>query len=184
MFALLSLLFAGALISNFAIAVIPHEPIVIWFGGQIGCWLTALVATLGTIAACWLDHRVVFPLFGQRLRARAASATDETPLRWIARSPFWAVTLSGLTPLPFWPFKLMIYLSDYPLGRYLAAVALGRIPRYLLLAWIGAALPVPTWAISLLCVGLFAWGLWRKRRTNQDVALEAPSDDGEADATS
>lgn len=157
------LLFAGAFLSNIAIAVVPHEPIVIWFGGALGWWITALVATLGTVAACWVDHRLIFPGLRQLLRREASAAALQRPLRWFNRAPFLTVALSGLTPLPFWPFKVLAFAAGYPLARYLLAVALGRLPRYLLLAWIGRTFSFPSWAISLLCLALLGLGFSRSR---------------------
>ncbi|MBI4539003.1 MAG: hypothetical protein HY704_05765 [Gemmatimonadetes bacterium] len=36
-------LFGYAFVSNVALALVPHEPVVIWYGGRIGVWPTALV---------------------------------------------------------------------------------------------------------------------------------------------
>ncbi len=43
-------LFAYAFISNLALAVLPHEPAVIWYGARLGVWPTTLIATAGTVA--------------------------------------------------------------------------------------------------------------------------------------
>jgi uncharacterized membrane protein YdjX (TVP38/TMEM64 family) len=50
----------------------------------------------------------------------------------------------------------MAFLERYPVGRYLAAVAAGRFPRYVLLAWLGILLEVPTWLLVTLFVLLLA----------------------------
>ena len=120
-------LFAYAFVSNVALAVVPHEPVVVWYGPRLGIWVTAVVATAGTVLAAWVDHRLFLPLV-QRLAARRA----RTPglLKAFSRAPFAIIALSGLTPLPFFPFKAMAFTHGYPLGRYVAAVAAGRLPRY------------------------------------------------------
>ncbi|NIO13145.1 MAG: hypothetical protein GTO31_04560 [Xanthomonadales bacterium] len=147
------MLFGYAFLSNVALAAVPHEPIVIWYGQQLGVWRTALVATGGTVAASWVDHRVLEPVIG-----RAASRPElwSGPLGKVrslfGRAPFAIITLSGVTPLPFFPFKALAFAARYPVGRYLAAVAAGRLPRYLLLAWIGVVIHVPAWLLA----GLFA----------------------------
>jgi membrane protein YqaA with SNARE-associated domain len=142
-------LFAYAFISNVALAVVPHEPVVVWYGPRAGIWVTALVATAGTVLAAWVDHRLFLPLV-QRLAARRA----RTPglLKAFARAPFAIIALSGLTPLPFFPFKAMAFTHGYPLGRYVAAVALGRLPRYALLAWLGLVIHIPAWLLALVFV--------------------------------
>ncbi len=58
-------LFAYAFVSNLAMAIVPHEPVVIWYGVHWGVWPTALVATAGTVAASVVDHRVFVPLVGR-----------------------------------------------------------------------------------------------------------------------
>jgi membrane protein YqaA with SNARE-associated domain len=142
------ILFVYAFASNVALAIIPHEPVVIWYGAQVGVWLTAAIATAGTLAASLIDHRVFVPLL---LRASDSRPLSTGPvglmLRLFGRAPFTIIALSGLTPLPFWPFKALAFAKGYPLGRYLAAVAVGRFPRYLLLAWLGVVLRLPTWAL-------------------------------------
>jgi membrane protein YqaA with SNARE-associated domain len=144
-----AILFVYAFVSNVALALLPHEPVVVWYGARLGVWLTALVATAGTLAAAWVDHTIFVPLI---TRATAVRPGQPGPvgrlLDLFARAPFAILALSGVTPLPFFPFKALAFASRYPLDRYLAAVALGRFPRYVLLAWLGVALPIPTWLLA------------------------------------
>ena len=74
-------------------------------------------------------------------------------------APFVILALSGLTPLPFWPFKVMAHVSSYPTGSYLLANAIGRMPRYLLLAAFGKALPSSTWGVVIFSLAFGAWSL-------------------------
>jgi len=139
-----------AFVSNVALAVVPHEPAVIWYGPRLGVWLTAWVATAGTVAAAWVDHRLFVPLVRRLQTGRQVTAGWVQ--RTFARAPFAVLALSGLTPLPFFPFKALAFTARYPLRPYLAAVALGRLPRYLLLAWLGVAIHIPAWLFGALCV--------------------------------
>lgn len=145
------LLLAYAFLSNFALAVVPHEPVVIWYGERMGIWATAAVATLGTAAACWVDYRLFSSLI-----ARGATRISRVsrPVRFLldrfSRTPFVVVAVSGLTPLPFFPFKALALATRYPLPQYLGAVSLGRFPRYLLLAWLGAAFQPSAWVLTVL----------------------------------
>ncbi len=41
-------LFAYAFVSNVALAIVPHEPVVIWYGVHLGVWPTALVSSIVT----------------------------------------------------------------------------------------------------------------------------------------
>ena len=143
-----ALLFGYAFLSNVAVAVLPHEPVVIWYGAHQGVWPTTLVATAGTVVAALVDHRLFGPLI-QRITARRARSRLE---RAFGRFPFAVIALSGLTPLPFLPFKALAFATGYPIGRYAGAVAARSLPRYALLAGLGVSGRLPVW----LYVALFA----------------------------
>jgi membrane protein YqaA with SNARE-associated domain len=160
-------LFLGAFFTNVAVSIAPHEPIVIWFGKELGVLTTAIVATLGTLAACWVDRRHLFPLILQK-NVRPERGLMAKMIRGFDRAPFAIIALSGLTPLPFWPFKVLAVSSDYPTSRFLAAVGAGRFPRYLLLAYCGRTLSLPPWALPSLVVALSAWGLLLHFRSGRE----------------
>jgi ribonucleoside-triphosphate reductase len=136
---------AYAFLSNVALAVVPHEPAILLAGPQLGVWVTTLVATAATVAAAWVDHRV----FGRWLAARAASVPPGRIPQLFARAPLAILALSGLTPLPFFPFKALALSSGYALRPYLAAVTARCLPRYALLAWLGVAVRIPAWVLAL-----------------------------------
>jgi len=158
-----ALLFAYAFLSNMALAVVPHEPAIIWYGSRLGVWATTLVATAGTMLAAVVDHRVFAALIRRmaqrRLGSSPLSATRRGgqgvrtwPERLFRRFPVATIALSGLTPLPFFPFKALAFATGCPAGKYTAGVAARCLPRYALLAWLGAAVRVPAWVM----VALFA----------------------------
>jgi len=148
-------LFGYAFLSNVALAVLPHEPAVIWYGARFGVWPTTLVATAGTVAAALVDHQIFVPLIRRAAARRPSRAADPGATarglpRLFARAPFAVIALSGLTPLPFFPFKALAFTTGYPLERYLVAVAARSVPRYALLAWLGVVVRLPTWLIAAL----------------------------------
>lgn len=162
-------LLAYAFLSNVALAVVPHEPAVLWYGARLGLWHTAFIATVGTVAAAWVDHRLFVPLI-RRVAARRELSRGQ---RVFAKAPFAVIALSGLTPLPFFPFKALAFTTGYPLGRYLAAVAARSLPRYALLAWLGVAVRLSPWLITGLFVLLLvpslrmlSWPRFAKRRAS------------------
>jgi archaetidylinositol phosphate synthase len=159
MVGMLVTLFLGAFVTNLAVSFAPHEPLVIWFGKEVGVLSTAIVATLGTVAACWVDRRYLFPLLLRKREIPRDRGLVAKLVNGFDRAPFAIVALSGLTPLPFWPFKVLGVASDYPTSKFLAAVAVGRFPRYLLLAWLGRSLPLPPWAMPTICVALTLWAI-------------------------
>ena len=144
-----ALLFAYAFLSNVALAVVPHEPAIIWYGPRLGVWPTTLIATAGTMLAAVADHRLFAPLIGRLAQRRLESPWPE---RLFRRFPFATIALSGLTPLPFFPFKVLAFATGCPAGSYTAAVAARCVPRYALLAWLGTTVRVPAWAMVALFV--------------------------------
>ncbi len=72
------------------------------------------------------------------------------PERLFRRYPVATIALSGLTPLPFFPFKALAFATGCPAGKYTLAVAVRCVPRYALLAWLGAAVRVPLWIMVVL----------------------------------
>ncbi len=162
-------LFIYAFVSNVALAVVPHEPIVVLYGSSAGVWLTAIVATGGTLTASWMDHRVFAPVLMRASTSRTlATGTVGTTRRWFGHAPFVTIAISGMTPLPFWPFKVLAFTNGYPLTRYLAAVATGRFPRYLLLAWLGVTVQIPGWVLAAVFLLMFLPSLrmipWQRLR--------------------
>src|SRR2546426_3537744 len=147
-------LFGYAFISNVALAVLPHEPAVIWYGPRLGVWPTTVVATAGTVAAALVDHRLFVPLIRRVTQGRRTASASSQGANYVSglfrRFPFAVIALSGLTPLPFFPVKALAFTTDYPLGRYIAAVAARSVPRYALLAWLGVAVRLPTWLLVVL----------------------------------
>src|SRR2546430_8290714 len=74
-----ALLFAYAFLSNIALAVVPHEPAIIWYGSRLGVWATTLVATAGTMLAAVVDHRVFAPLVRRVAQRRLGSSPPSPP---------------------------------------------------------------------------------------------------------
>src|SRR2546429_3466899 len=106
-----ALLFAYAFLCNIALAVVPHEPAIIWYGPRLGVWATTLVATAGTMLAAVVDHRVFAPLIRRVAQRRSGSTLLSATRRggqggrtwpeWLFRPfPGTPIPLSGLQPLP------------------------------------------------------------------------------------
>ncbi len=149
-------LFFYSIPSNTAISVFPHEPVLIYYGKFADLWLTAAAATGGTMVAGWLDHRVFVPVLNySKLVSYKKNRFYQKSTDLFMRYPFTTLVVTGLTPIPFWPFKFLCFSIHYPLWRYLAALAAGRFPRYVLLAWIGAEFGIPNWILILSVVVIF-----------------------------
>jgi membrane protein YqaA with SNARE-associated domain len=183
-------LFFYSIPSNAAISVFPHEPVLLYFGKFADPWIAAAAATAGTLVAGWMDHTVFVPVLQLRaLRGYRDSRLYRRAIELYRRWPFLTLVLAGFTPLPFFPFKFLSFSTAYPMPRYLAALAVSRFPRYLLLLWIGDVLELPTWLLVALFLGsllVYAWrvgpSLWRRLR-GQDGARPGPCDEDPVDDT-
>ena len=106
-----------------------------------------------------------------------------------ARAPFTTTIVFAFTPLPFWVARCLAILDRYPVGRFMAATAVGRFPRILIYAWLGAVLQVPTVALVAVLVGSMLLAVpWRRRRAEAralrpprplPVPRQHPAEDGD-----
>jgi len=121
-----------------------YEPIVIAYGRLYPPLLVAAVAALGTVSMEWVNYHVFRAVIDSPVCAAGRrSATAHRIARWFGWKPFPTVALGALLPLPFGLVRVAALLGGYPAGRYLAATAVGRFPRYWFYAAVGAALPLP-----------------------------------------
>lgn len=169
----LGTLFLYSIPSNTAISVMPHEPMLLIYGSRANLWLATLAATGGTLVAGWLDHRIFVPTLNvDRISAYKRNRLYRRAMHLFGRTPFGVLVLAGLTPVPFFPFKLLAFSGGYPLGRYLGALALGRFPRYAVLVWVGSAVYIPSWIlIGLILMAFLAYGVHFLVRRDREVEV-------------
>lgn len=120
------------------------EPILMMFGRL---YAPLLVASIATTAGLYIEF-MNYHLYGALLGLGAARRFRESRAvrflrRLFERAPFFAVWVCAWTPLPFWGARILAALSEYPIGRYLVATALGRLPKL----WFFAALGL-YWGLS------------------------------------
>jgi hypothetical protein len=101
-------------------------------------------------------------------RERLAGVRKTRWVRWgierFGRAPFTTTLVFAFTPVPFWVARCLAILEGYPIGRFMVATAVGRAPRILIYAWLGAVLQVPTVALAAVLVGsLLLATPWRRR---------------------
>src|SRR2546426_6482241 len=93
-----ALLFAYAFLSNIALAVVPHEPAIIWYGPRLGVWTTTLIGTAGTVLAPVADHPLFAPPIGPLAQRRLESSPPSPTPRGGQGGRNWAERL--VPPLP------------------------------------------------------------------------------------
>lgn len=173
-------LFLYSIPANTAISVFPHEPVLIYYGKFANLWISAAAATGGTLVAGYLDHRVFVPVLNyKKLISYKESRFYRKATDIFMRYPFLTLMVTGFTPIPFFPFKFLCFSINYPLHRYLAALAASRFPRYALLAWIGAVFGIPNWILIssvIVIFGLYAIRggpvVWQRLRSRRKKSVQ------------
>jgi len=149
--------------SNAGISVFPHEPLVVWYGKFVNLWLLSVYATAGTILAAFLDYKFFAPVLNLSYSAKYKKTTTyQKAHKWFFKMPFVSIVVAGFSPIPFYPFKFMVYASKYSLWKYLLAVTIGRFPRYYLLGAAGFLLQIPDWLIIGSFVAMFVIIYYKK----------------------
>jgi ribonucleoside-triphosphate reductase len=114
---------------------LPHEPAVIYAGSVYPPALVAVVGGLATTVASAVDYVVVRRV----LQIKAVASIKETrvfrlSVRWFNRWPWWTIFVFAISPIPFYPIRIIAPMANYPMRRYVSAIVVGRIPRYYVLA--------------------------------------------------
>lgn len=154
------------------ISPIAHEPIVLLYAKSFSPGVLALTGGLSCCVAGAIDYlalpRLIHnPVFRSRYENRPFYRKAQ---RFFSKSPFWVMTLASLTPLPHYPFKFLSIAGRYPFGKYTLAQLAGRIPRFYLLALLGYAIKIPTWAIVVIFVLPLLFFLVKSGRIQRDAA--------------
>jgi membrane protein YqaA with SNARE-associated domain len=146
------ILFLYSFPSEFLVGLLPHEPILIYFGEVHPAWVVATVAAASTAMTEAMNYSL-FGYFYDRPAIRSASAHPAVvkTTRWFDRAPFAAIVVAGFTPVPFFPVRFLVVMTGYPRWKYVLGVLLSRTPRFYLLAFFGAVLHIPVEALA----GLF-----------------------------
>jgi len=124
--------------SEFLIAVVPHEPVLLYFAKFYLPLTVALIAATSTLLTESLNYSVFSYVSDWNiLKKFQKKKTVNKIIDLFKRAPFLALWIAGLTPIPFYPFRFLVVMAHYPRWKYLLAVALSRTPRFFLLAWFG-----------------------------------------------
>lgn len=142
------------------------EPVLMAYGRSYPPLLIALVAVVTTV----LVESLNYIGYGYVLRSRGLNRARQASARLtelFARRPFLVCLLVAATPLPDWSARILGAFARYPARRYLLAFALGRVPKFWLLASLGHALQLSGSALLALAAGslVLTYGLmWLRRR--------------------
>ena len=163
----LFLLFLYSIPGQFIVAIVPHEPIIFYFSKYFSPLSVTLVTLLGTLFAEYLNYMLV-KLFLRmpKVDDLRKHRTFKKATHYFLRLPFVSLVIAAITPLPFYPFRIIVPASEYSLKKYLLALIIGRTPQFYILAYLGYSVSLPNEIIIVLFILLFAVsGLyWFKRK--------------------
>ena len=163
---------------------IPDFPVILNLAGSglHPAWLIALVGGLGTCVAGLIDYWVVtqFRRLGrvERLLEHRRYRAAEFYFRKVA---FLSIVASGfLVFIPFDPFKLLAATARYDKFKYVAAIFIGRAPRYYLTAVLGEVVRFHPALLGATFLILLAIPLaqYLHRKTRQKGRAASPGDPG------
>ncbi len=135
---------------------IPHEPGVLYFAKFYDPVWIALAATIGSVIVSFADYALIEAAMRHpRVKGASEARMFRWAVRWMTRWPFAIIVMFSLVPvLPISVIRALAPASGDPLRRYIAAQIVGRYPRFLMLAWVGQAIMIPTWILVVATVGL------------------------------
>jgi uncharacterized membrane protein YdjX (TVP38/TMEM64 family) len=143
-----------AMIVVFSAASLPPTPPTLMAAKANPAWLLAVLGAAAAGIAAVVDYHLVRRVFriGALERARRHPLFERAE-RWAKVAPFFTVVLFAALPLPFMIPRVLVPVTGYPLHRYAAAVAVGRLPRVFVLAAFGQVFDVPSWILEALFAG-------------------------------
>ena len=153
----LIVLFFYSFPSEFLVGLVPHEPVLLYFGEFYSPLTVALIAVSSTVLAEALNYSVFNYVADTKLLKKF---TDRKIVRLMIKlfnkSPFLALWIAGFTPIPFYPFRFLVVIGRYPVMYYLLAVFLSRAPRFYILAYIGEMFKFPGSVLIALFIIIIA----------------------------
>jgi ribonucleoside-triphosphate reductase len=158
-----------------SLAPLPYDGALIYLGGRYSLWLIVLVAVAATLVIeAWNMEVLARILAREGTRGFRSHRVTQWSLRWYRKAPFWSLVATCVFPIvPHYPMRFLAVLAGYPLWKYQISVVLGRGARYVALAGLGVALPLPGEWIILASLIALAFGVRGARKMNRvpDPAL-------------
>lgn len=125
--------------SQFLIAIVPHEPVFLYFCKFYSPLLVTIVAIVGTLLTEYFNYTVFeYFLDLEKFNIIRTNRFVKKLLHLFDKAPFTALLIAGFTPIPFYPFRFIVVMAEYPLYKYLLAIFLSRTPRFFILALFGS----------------------------------------------
>lgn len=119
--------------------------------------IIVLVGTLGVVISALFEYNVVeFIMRFDRFARLTKNKRFQKFAGYFDRYSFTSIMVASSLPLPLDFIRIMAITRKYPKIKFLLATALGRIPRFSLIALLGYQLMYPKIiAVSILGITLF-----------------------------
>ena len=151
------MLFFYSFPSQFLIAIIPFEPVLLYFGKFYQPLTVAFIAIIGTVLTEALNYSAFKFVTDNSIFKKIHQGKMVTKIvELFKKAPFVALLVAGFTPVPFYPFRFLVVLARYPLLKYLLAVFLSRTPRFFILALAGYMIKIPDYLLIAIFIVLIS----------------------------
>jgi phosphatidylglycerophosphate synthase/membrane protein DedA with SNARE-associated domain len=174
---LLVALFLWTLPAQYLVGLLPQEAPLLYVSQFFNPFTVTAVVLSALILSEIANYQTVRAIGGiPQVTALLKRPGVQKPIAWFHRAPFTAISVAALTPIPFFPLRVLAPLSGYPLPKYICAVAVGRAPRIFLLALAGLTFQFPVWLLILIAVVpivAVAWRLYKKDENNPISSLQS-----------
>lgn len=142
-----------------SVVPLPHEPGLLYFAPLAPAWALALAGSLGVLAVAYVDQKLIGWALGRpRAQRMVDSRVWQWTSSWLMRQPFLTLTTVAFVGFPpIQAVRVLAISSNYSVHRYAAATALGRFPRFWLLATLGHAVDLPRWLTLGIALVFIAW---------------------------
>lgn len=138
---------------------LPTAWIVLWAAREVEPFSVALIGTFGTCIANLHDYYIIHYLFRvEKIKKAKQTRFYKKSVEWFGRAPFATLTVASFLPIPIDVVRILAVSADYPRTRYALATFTGRLPRYLLLAYLGYELQLSNKAIFVVFLVTVAIG--------------------------
>lgn len=129
--------------SQFLIAIVPHEPVFFFFSKFYTPLTVTLVAIAGTLITEYINYSVFQYVSDFKVIKKILSnKLVQKLVDLFKKAPFLALFIAGFSPVPFYPFRIIAVIAEYPIIKYLLAVFLSRSPRFYIFALFAHALKI------------------------------------------
>ena len=152
-----------------SLAPLPYDGAVVYLGGRYSLVLIVVVAVLATLLIeAWNMELLTRLLARDGTRPIRSHKVTRWSLHWYRKAPFWSLVATCIIPIiPHYPMRFLAVLAGYPLWKYQLSVVLGRGARYVGLAGVGIAVPIPGTWIAIASLVLLAFGIRSARKMNR-----------------